>query len=140
MSTHRCPICKKGVLKAKGKRADGFYFFECRNCGLEFFSRRKFYRREKCQICGYNKHPFALDRHHRKDGSIVVLCGNCHNIITRTGQYWKYALNIEKWRKMMNAVIKTLYPIDQQLLRNLIQEELEKYKTARVPEFPEESK
>jgi len=131
MKNITCPICGEDRLKETRKRIGKvFVVLRCEKCGLEFLSRSP-ESVEKCEICGYNKHPFALERHHRRNGSQIVLCGNCHNIITRTGR--EYALkDKEQIKFMIDALIKMLKPLNPRLLRELIVEEIEKNMPKRV--------
>jgi len=34
----------------------------------------------RCMYCGWDKGP--CDRHHKKDGTLISLCPNCHRLIT----------------------------------------------------------
>jgi len=46
----------------------------------------------KCEICGYNKDSRAFHKHHEKDGSVRLICANCHYIQQRREE-WKEVLN-----------------------------------------------
>jgi 5-methylcytosine-specific restriction endonuclease McrA len=70
----------------------------------------------KCELCGYN---LAIDTHHiipKKEGglykinNLIVICPNCHALITRKYFILKDRKDIPKIRKKIIDLLKSLYP------------------------------
>lgn len=112
VKTHKvCPQCKNNLkLDNFYKRPDGTPQTYCKKCSNKNSSKRQRelklkaleYLGNKCQHCGFDKHPAALQFHHvdksekeftlskRKCASIetikaeldkcIILCANCHAI------------------------------------------------------------
>lgn len=71
---------------------------------------------DKCELCGYG---FSLDTHHiipkNKGGlheidNLMVLCPNCHALITRKHFILKSRRNIPRIRKKVIELLKSFYP------------------------------
>ena len=127
-----CPKCgKEGNLCLR--RSSRGYKYWC----VAHFEEKPFPRHKVCvdlsrrpvryEICGF-KNPFALDVHHYND-DVVVLCANCHAIITRLGHEFslKYGSKARrKLEKKIDQLIKSLNPLRPNLLKLLIDKEIQK--------------
>ncbi|MEK7095608.1 MAG: HNH endonuclease signature motif containing protein [Patescibacteria group bacterium] len=74
---------------------------------------------DKCEICGY---CMAVDTHHiipkyqggpHEIENLIVICPNCHALITRGKMILKSRDNITKIRKEMMSVIKSYYKFQE---------------------------
>ena len=70
----------------------------------------------KCELCGYN---LSIDAHHiipkceggpHKIDNLMLLCPNCHALITRNYFTLKDRRNISKIRRKIKKIIKSVYP------------------------------
>lgn len=124
---HKCPVCNKIFEEGPNKKK------KCcsRKCGAVMRFKNHIYKVKphhiipmsdftKCEICGYNKIPEILERHHidrdhnnnvRKN--LLVLCPNCHDEIhfkSKTGRFkWKSFIKAKNKKK---NIFKTETPLE----------------------------
>lgn len=89
-------------------------------------------RKLECEVCGFTS-PFVLDIHHRRNGKVSILCANCHAIITRFR--YRALSSVEKIEGKINRLIESYKPKNSKLFKELLLEEIEKFKNVKVDDI-----